>query len=279
MASFEPVRAILRGLDILRTVSEAGPLTATDLAARTRLPQPTVIRILETLISAGYICREPDSAAYGVTARTLVLSRGFDANSRLVQLAKPLIEDLRVEIGWPSNLATYDHGAMTIAYTNRNTHGMSVPGRLGATIPVLGTGVGIVYLANLPEDERAAVLAQLKASKGRWDASPDLWKDLDRRIEAARRDGHAFADEHYLDEIYSSQIWAVAVPIIVGGRVVAALSSLILRSAGQRRRLLTQVLPPLRRTAATIAALLHEDAGLSRIESSGDATPAKAARR
>lgn len=263
MPSFEPVRAILRGLDTLRVISEAGPISATDISKLVKVPQPTVIRILETLISAGYVYRLQDTVLYGVTARTLALSRGFDATSRLVQLAKPLIEDLRADIGWPSNLATFDQGSMTIAYTNRSTHGMSIPGRLGAKLPLLVTGVGVVYLAFLPEEERKAALEHIEKSDSLWDRSPEILQTLEERLAEARRNGYAFAEQTYLDEIYHSQIWAVAVPIIVDGKVVAGLSSLVLRSAGQQKRILGQILPSLKRTSALIAKSLSDDAGSS----------------
>lgn len=261
MPSFEPVRAIIRGLEILRVISESGPINTTDLARRVSLPQPTVVRILETLISAGYVYRMEDYAKYGVTARTLALSSGFDATSRLVQLAEPLVEELRRGIGWPSNLATYEQGAMTVAYTNRSSHGLSIPGLLGARIPVLATGVGMIYLAHLPDAEREAVLTQLKSSKNRWDSSPEMYEDLDARLAEAKKKGHAFANQTYLDEIYHSLIWAVAVPIVVGGRVVGGISSLVLVSSGSKSRMLSQILPPLHRTATAISEALAHDAG------------------
>lgn len=261
MPSFEPVRAITRGLTVLRLVSEDGPLTATDLSRRAKLPQPTVVRILETLIEAGYVYRRSDGTTFGVTARTKTLSSGYDATSRLVQLAEPLIEALRAEIGWPSNLATLEDDAMVIAYTNRNAKGLSIPGRLGARIPLLATGVGIVQLAGLSPEELETQLARLRQSQELWDMAPELWENLDERLAATRRDGYAFAHERYLDAVYQSQIWAVAVPVVVGGRTQAALSSLVLRAAGQRQRLLAAILPALHRTAATIGEQLSAEAG------------------
>lgn len=262
MPSFEPVRAIVRGLQILRVVSENGPIGAMEVAKQTRLPQPTIVRILETLVSAGYIYRLENSPQYGVTARTLLLSKGFAATSRLVQLATPLIENLRTEIGWPSNLATFEQGSMTIAYTNRAEHGMSIAGRLGARIPVTVTGVGIAYLAYLPPEELEKTLAQIRTSDSRWDTNPEMFKGLDARLKEARHNGYALAEQAYLDEIYHSRIWAVAVPILVGDKVIAALSSLMLSGAGTQSRMLAQVLPPLRSTAQAIAHLVAEESGL-----------------
>lgn len=256
MASFEPVRAITRGLTVLRLVSEQSPITATDLARAAKLPQPTVVRILETLIEAGYVYRRADGVTFGVTARTKLLSNGYDGTSRLLQLAEPLIESLRAEIGWPSNLATLEDDAMVIVYTNRNAKGLSIPGRLGARIPLLATGVGIMQLAGLAPDALQAQLERLRLSKEIWDASPELWEGLEERLATARQNGFAFAHERYLDAVYQSQIWAVAVPIIVDGETVAALSSLVLRGAGPRQRLLDRILPALRRTSATISSQL-----------------------
>jgi IclR family mhp operon transcriptional activator len=275
MPSFEPVRAIIRGLHILRVISESGPIGAMDISKQVKLPQPTIVRILETLVSAGYIYRLEKSALYGVTARTLTLSKGFAVTSRLVQLATPLIEELRTEIGWPSNLATFEHGAMSIVYTNRSEHGMSIASRLGARIPVLVTGVGLIYLANLPKDDLDATLAQLRTSDSRWDTNPAMLEGLPERLEAARRNGYALAEEEYLKEIYHSQIWAVAVPIIIDGRVVAGLSSLVLRSAGNQNRILAQILPAVRRTAQLIADRLAEDSGLHDFASKAPAKTAK----
>jgi IclR family mhp operon transcriptional activator len=265
MPSFEPVRAITRGLTVLRLISEEGPISATDLSRAAKLPQPTIVRILETLIEGGYVYRRSDGKTFGITARTKTLSSGFDATSRLLQLAEPLIEELRAEIGWPSNLATLEDNAMVIVYTNRNAKGLSIPGRLGARIPLLATGVGIVQLAGLPPAELDSQLARLRLSQDVWDSAPELWESLDERLNTARRDGYAFADERYLDAIYQSQIWAVAVPILVNGETSAAMSSLVLRGAGQRQRLLARILPSLRRTATIIGeALSREDAAKSR---------------
>lgn len=276
MPSFEPVRAIIRGLQILRVISESGPIATMDIAKQVKLPQPTVVRVLETLVAAGYVYRLEKSTLFGVTARTLSLSKGFAATSRLVQLATPLIEDLRSEIGWPSNLATYEHGAMSIAYTNRSEQGMSISGRLGARIPVLATGVGMVVLAHLPKDELISRLTDLKRSDSRWDSNPDMLKGLDERLQTIRNNGYALAEPSYLDEIYRSQIWAVAVPVIVGDKVVAGLSSLMLRSAGDPDQILSSVLPPLKRTAQAISDRLAEDSGLNDpISEKNSAKPAR----
>lgn len=256
MSSFSPVRAVTRGLDVLRVVSEKGPVTATEIAKLLRIPQPTTIRLLETLIETGYVYRDDTAARFSVTARTKALSSGYDSTSRLVQLAKPLIEDLRRSIGWPANLAVPGRDSMIVAFTNRSTSGIPLPGRLGAALPLLATGVGMIYLASLEESKLQHVLQRLRESHEQWNTEPSLWKNLDERLEYARRTGHGFAHEDYLYSQYQSRIWAVAVPIKVAGRFEAAISSLLLRDTGERERQLTFVLPELEKTARHIGEAL-----------------------
>ena len=188
MTAFQPVRAVVRALEVLSLVSEAGEITASAIARRLGLPQPTVVRLLETLESCGYVYRRSDGRGYSVSARTKTLSRGYDARSRLIQIARPQIDILHAEVGWPSNLAVREGRSMVIAYSNRAAYGMSMPGRLGAQIPFLATGVGMVYLAHMPEAARAALLSGLGTSGARWDRDPALWADLDARLAKHGRD-------------------------------------------------------------------------------------------
>jgi IclR family mhp operon transcriptional activator len=119
----------------------------------------------------------------------------------------------------------------------------------------------------------------LRKSKDRWDTEDALWTSLHDKISAARKTGYAFADESYLDEVYQSRIWAVAVPIFVEGRVEAAMSSLILRNAGDRKRQLAAVLPALKHAAATISSLLSAEAGVKPEDAPAPPSPVRARSR
>lgn len=261
MAAFQPVRAVVRALDVLSLVSERGEITASEAARILNLPQPTVVRLLDTLIHTGYVYRRAGGHSFSVSARTKTLSRGYDARSRLLQIAQPEIEALHARVGWPSNLAVREGRSMVIAYTNRAAYGMSMPGRLGAQIPFLATGVGIVYLAYMREEDRAALLQELKESASRWDSEPAFREGLDARLEQVRRDGVGFADETYLDDLYQSRIWAVAAPILAHGRIEAAISNLILRGAGEKDQQLSRIVPALHETARRIGEALERESG------------------
>ncbi|NOJ50824.1 IclR family transcriptional regulator [Bradyrhizobium archetypum] len=260
MPSYEPVRAIQRGLAVLRAISEHGPITIANLVSKCSFPQPTVVRVLETLVAEGYVYRQAGKSTYLVTGRTLALSRGFDSRSHLLQISAPVIDQMHAQIGWPSNLAVFDRDAMVIVYSNRASLGLSLPSRMGARIPLMTTGVGLVTLAFMPEEERKMALSLAQETGGRWDSDPRLASKLAARLAQIRREGYAFADEEYLEAVYQSRIWAVAVPILTtDGKVLAAISSLVLTLAGERRRLLQTILPSLKKAAINIRDQLVAD--------------------
>ncbi|MFK4654266.1 IclR family mhp operon transcriptional activator [Bradyrhizobium japonicum] len=253
MPSYEPVRAIQRGLSVLRAISEHGPITIAELVSRCNIPQPTIVRVLETLIEDGYVYRRAGKPTYLVTGRTLALSRGFDSKSRLLEIAAPIVDQMHIKIGWPSNLAVFDRDAMIIVYSNRASLGLSLPGRTGARIPLMATGVGLVTLAFMSDDDREMALSRARESGTKWDGDPHTRSQLASKLSQIRQNGYAFADEEYLEAVYQSRIWAVAVPILArDGKVLAAMSSLVLTLAGERRRLLQTILPTLMQAAATV---------------------------
>lgn len=255
---YAPVRALVRGLDVLQTVSDAGSATASDIADRLKLPQPTVVRLLDTLIAQGYVQRQLGTALFRVAPRTTTLSRGHDPLSTLRELAQPAIEELRAEIGWPSNLGIFDRDAMVVAYTNRQPNAFSVPGRFGARVPMLVTGIGLAYFAFQPLDERRSILQRLSQSKSGWDTDSRFVKNLNEKIVAVTKQGFALAEEEYLDAVYQSRIWAIAVPILVGTRARASLSALVLRSNVPKRRALLPLQNPLKAAAVKLAHLMSE---------------------
>lgn len=259
MSAFDPVRSVQRGLAVLRAISEHGPIAVSGIVSLCKLPQPTVVRLVETLIDSGYVYRLSGNTTYKVTGRTLALSRGFNPHLRLIEIAIPIVDQLHIEIGWPSNLAVFDRDAMVIAYSNRAALGLSIPGRVGARIPLLATGVGLVTLARMPADECRQALARAQAVGNRWDSDPALLTSLPERLKQVRRQRHAFAEENYLDEVYQSRIWAVAVPVPSPTDEYVALSSIVLRMAGDRRRQLAKILPKLIAAAEKIGALLTSE--------------------
>ncbi len=228
MPSYSPVTAFVRGLRLLRTINELGSARLRQLHKLTGIPEPTVMRLLETLIVEGYVRRT--GSDYVVTGKVLSLSNGYDAHQHLLDVATPHIKRLSLETGWPSDLAVFDHDAMLIVHTSREPGAFTITRKFGSRSPMLVTSIGRAYLAWADARERDEILARLEASDDPLDrlARDRAWvADV---LEATRNRGFAVIDPTYVQDAYNSRIWGLGKPVVMDGRVVACLNVLVLNA-------------------------------------------------
>lgn len=63
-----PIRAISRGLSVLRAVNVHGALTMMEISNASEVPYPTACRIVQTLVHEGYLERERGRKTYRASA-------------------------------------------------------------------------------------------------------------------------------------------------------------------------------------------------------------------
>ncbi|QIE55038.1 helix-turn-helix domain-containing protein [Pikeienuella piscinae] len=258
MPSYKPVNALLRGLEVLRCVSRMGLATVRALHEETGVDKATIVRMLETLIHAGYVRRDKDEGGYRVAGLVLELSLGFDRLRVAADLAAPVLARFRAEIGWPSDFALRDGDAMIVAETSREPGPMFLNRRPGFRAPILPTSIGRAYLASCPAEERAEIVARLRARPegGPSDAA------IAALLRQVRRAGCAEMDEAYSQAEYAGLTSALAVPVMGGnGRAHGALNVMYLRNAMSADRARRE-LPPRLRAAASELAAAFRDGGL-----------------
>ena len=262
MGSYKPVNAVLRGLDVLAAVNKLkGRATIGELYRETAHDKATIVRMLETLIHAGYVRRDDDQGVYEVTGRSLLLCSGYDRHRAVGRTVAPIIAGFRDRVGWPSDVAIFDRDAMVVVETSR------VPGRMfvirdpGFRSPMMGTSLGLAYLAHTTAEERAAVLANEAAT-------PQPWNEIAQDASAAgalladiRARGYATMHAEFSRLEYGRQISTVGVPILVDGRSVAAMNVLYLKSALSEDEAVAGMLAPLQDCAAEVATALAADPG------------------
>ncbi len=253
MTSFDPIRALSRGLEVLRIVNEREEPSLADVTVAADLPKATVVRILETLQYCGYISKDAQKGYYFATGRTLGLSRGYNIQRSYRDMAQPHLEALRREIGWPLNLGCFDQDAMVILYTNRELLSLSTHVTTGSRSPIAVTALGRVFLAFSSESTRNHVLELLRASETPWNQAAHNKEEMTAILQDVKAQGFAFSDPAYLKAIYDSNVWAVAVPIMKGTIVELCLSAMVLSNVMEPEEGVKRILPPLRRTAGLIS--------------------------
>ena len=159
----QSIRSITRALHVLQAINRHGALTMTQISKIVKLPYPTACRVVYTLVGEGVIERETSRKYYRATALAQSLSCGYQAQARLVAIARPHIVKLTEQTGWPVSIASRVGTVMVI---QDSTHGLTAMTfsdyHPGYSLPIVSSASGMVYLAYTDPDERANIIEQIK---------------------------------------------------------------------------------------------------------------------
>lgn len=219
MASYEPVAALMRGLDVLRSLNERGPSTVGELHQATSIAKPTIVRMLETLVHAGYVDVLAIDRRYQVTARVLQLSNGYELQQQLLKLARPILNQYRTQVGWPIELSVFDLDAMVILDTSREPDTFSVNRKTGSRLPVLSSALGRAYLSALSDEQLSQTLATLFARERDESLEPMRREDVIDLIQSCRMRGYGYADR-----TLASNACAIAAAIKMNGKPIGSVN-------------------------------------------------------
>jgi hypothetical protein len=120
------VRALERGLAVLAAMNRHKIASVLELARETRLPRPTVYRLLETLGRAGYVTRAGSADRFCLARQVRTLSDGFVEDEWISDIAAPLMGAFTQQHVWPVALMTFEEGSMLIRETTHPASSLSI---------------------------------------------------------------------------------------------------------------------------------------------------------
>lgn len=222
------VRALVRGLAVLRYVNMAGEARPAEIAKALAIPRPTVYRLLQTLEEEGYIVFSASNNRVRVTRLAASLGDGSATTSLLCQAAGPLFAEYAPKVIWPLDLSIYDNAAMVIQETTHGRSPLSIDrGMTGYRLPMLRTSAGRAYLAFVSEEERQLILRHIE-NLGLPEDRPFLAPAyLATLLSEARTKGYATREAGEFRPNTSS----IAVPVRIDDTTVACVSMIWIRSA------------------------------------------------
>ncbi len=257
MASYRPVTAALRALDVLAAVNRLQPrATVGQIHQQTGIDKATVVRMLTTLAHAGYVVREREEPLYRVTGKTLQLCAGYDRHSLVSALVSEDLAAFRQKVGWPSDVALFDRDAMIVVETSRQSEPLQFYREAGFRAPVLATSLGLAYLANCPPPEREEFLAWAAQEPSPFNALARDPTALAAKLEAIRSQDYATMDPAYSKAVYESQFSSIGVAIMSGTRIFGAVNVIYLLSALTPEGAVASLLAPLQEVAAVLGSKL-----------------------
>jgi IclR family mhp operon transcriptional activator len=264
-----PIRAISRGIAVLAAINRDGPISMMDIARAANIPYPTACRIVQTLLHEGLIEKEPARKRYRVTRLVQTLSTGFQAKDLLVAAARPHIEALCKQVGWPISIATRVGTRMMLRDSTHNMTSLTFSHYYpGYTLPIAECATGKVHLAFCDEDERKAIIEGWKAIESEASNMGMLLLKHDFMLQKIRRDGYALQ----VRNVYNAdpgKTSSIAVPLFgKDNKLIGALALIYFASAMSAAEAVKKYLAPLQATARAIreSLLQAEREKLGRVE-------------
>ena len=195
MASFPPVEAVVRAVQLLECLNQHPVTSIAQLHRQTAISKPSLVRLLQTLEGLGYVRRAPKPGGYLLTSRVRMLASGYHSEPRVVEVVAPLLDALTAIIKWPAALAVPDSGAAVIRYsTIPNSPLALLHSSIDMRLSLVTRALGLAYLAFCEQEEREALISLADPADNPENAAAQNRRSLDSTLEMVRRQGYALRD-------------------------------------------------------------------------------------
>lgn len=257
MSSFPPVQSVVRAIELLKALNRH-PISSLDMLHReTRLPKPSVVRLLQTLTSLGLVRQGPQHGTYYLTSEVRTLASGFHSEPKAIEVAAPVLEAFTARHKWPTTLTVLDDHAAVVRYSTIPNSPLSLlHSTVGLRHSLVSRALGRAILAFCEPDERDALIDVLQQSTLPEDQPAKDRERLIALLDEIRANGYALRDPSVRPVSNT-----MAVPIFERGRVMGAIGMTWFSSTHKPEEALRRYLPDLKAAADQISAGLSEEAG------------------
>ena len=249
-----PPGMLSRGLAILVELGrhpDGVPLT--ELAKLVGLPVSTAHRLLTDLSELGFATADQETKRYRVGLRVLELAQGVALGKTVGSTAAPAMAALTVDTEETTILSMLDGPEIVYIQRIDPNRAVRISAYVGQRGPAFCTSTGKVLLAELPEEQRQAVLSLTDYERYAPNTNTDP-ASVRAEIEGVSKAGYAVTDGEY-----DADIRAIAVPVMGSdGGCIAALCVAAPAFRASRAKL-RQMLPRLQATSKAITADLSPD--------------------
>lgn len=243
------MESLARGLAVMRCFADAQkPLTIAQASRLTGISRPAVRRCLHTLVVLGYARQE--ETRYSLLPQVLSLGHAYLSSSPLTTRAQPVLDRLRDELHESCSVGILEGDEVCYVARAEVSRIMSIALRVGSRLPLHCTSMGRILLAARPAQAQDEYLARadLRLRTSSTEIEPCALRAILRNVS---EDGFAIVDQELEEGLRS-----IAVPILSGKRVVAALNLGTQSSRVPIFELRTRFLPVLRRAAVDLGRMM-----------------------
>lgn len=272
MQAMTSVQSVERCLSVLEFLNVKNGATQREVCVATGLSRGSAYRSLETLRRQGYLRKDKGSLHYWLAERVRSLAMGYREQGWIEAHVRPEVIKLGREIKWPVKFLTLSGCDLV----NRVTTDYESPFTeykysTGWRVSLMWTAAGRAYLAYCDPETRQILADRVKdyaapSSTGRSERtmSKDALNKMTHRI---KRTGYE------IRSLASMASYSIAVPVLVGERVIGALSVMMFRATVSQQDAVEKVLPLINTTAKNIGKNLKDESLEALLDGGGDEVP------
>lgn len=218
MGCYPPVGSVVRALEILREVNAQRVATVRALHKATGQNKSTIVRMLQTLMDAGYVVADKLCGGYRATSKVQELVSGYSAVSRVIDAARPYAVDLTERFSWPVGLGTVDGDAISLQlYTGAISPWSHSDGVLRKRPYLTTSAMGRAYLAFCSPEELKIRMKRLREMSEVTDSNQ---AEIERMLLTVREAGFAMRDPN----VEPRRMTTISMPVRERGQIVALMS-------------------------------------------------------
>src|SRR5262249_23349652 len=148
------VQSLGRAFAILEEVARhRDGIGLAELSKLVGLHNSTAFHLAKTLVRLGYIRQEQESKRYRIGPPLFALAASALDEIEMVNLAKPVLEDLSHETGESSHFSVRMGDAVVVIARTGGPGAFQLADRVGVVRPAHCTALGKIMLASLNEDQ------------------------------------------------------------------------------------------------------------------------------
>jgi DNA-binding IclR family transcriptional regulator len=203
------VKVIGKLFAVIERLAESGSeLSLSAISAGTRIPKPTVFRILKSLEDAGYAFQNSDNLGYSLSPKFIELCRPRAEDARIAAFCRPAMNRLLDRFSETINLAVAEEDQVRFLQVMESPLPLRMSVRVGHCSPLFATALGKSIMAHRGAEEAEAMLKRFpfkRYTRNTLMTPSSIMKEL----ETVRRTGYALDRQEYSDECV-----CVAAPVI-----------------------------------------------------------------
>lgn len=214
------IQVIDRAFDILEILSvEKDGLGVTGISNRIGLHKSTVHRILNSMVSRGYIEKLPDRGTYKIGLKLIEISSIYLNSIELKTEARPYLGELTSRLGLPVHLATLD--GIEAVYIDKVDvlNNIRLYSQIGRRVPVHCSALGKCLISGLDGQELEELAGRIKFTRFTNNTITDK-KTLLEQVRLVGTQGWALDNEEH-----EAGMKCIAAPVRdYRGTIIAAIS-------------------------------------------------------